>query len=438
MMKNIKAVKIASVALLLSGSGLHTNICAKDSQKTKRKPNVLLIIADDQGYADFGVFGGAADVHTPNLDNLAAMGTRFSNGYVTASISSPSRCGILTGRYQQRWGVSDYAATLPATEITIAEQLKAEGYRTCYIGKSHYGGAKKQISGIGQFWDNDVLVNKTDYSINSLTERCLDFIDRNKKHPFFLMVSFNAVHLFIHQLTKEQLEADGFKNVPDWNPTEDTYKSYLDWYVNTVKPNTPEGRKRYLIHLQELDKAVGKLIKKLKRKRILKNTLIIYLSDNGRSPRTYANNTLKGNKYILEEDGIRVPYLMVMPGTIPKGLVYKPMVSSLDIFPTIMSVIDVEMPSEIDYDGVNLIPFITNKNKKQPHEALYWTGGDKTGWAIRKGNWKLRYFGIDKKYELYNLATDISETKDLSVHEPEMLQEMKGLFFEWLKLMSDE
>lgn len=471
---------------------------SQDQDDNSKKPNVLLIVSDDQGYGDFAIYDGVNDVHTPHLDQLAENGTRFSNAYVTMSICSPSRCAILTGRHQQRWGVFNYGSSLPRKEVTLAEQLQKAGYKTGMVGKSHYGGYGGPDSpefplshgfdfffgkeggtldylrhtqkdreiysermanhlGVGPFYKNDTLVDKEGYSTDLITHQAVSFINRNRQDPFFLMVSFNEVHLFTHQLPENALDSLNLNHVSDWYPDNGTWDQYLKWYVNTVKPNTPKGRKRYLYHLNKLDQAVGKIVHRLQELKLRENTIIFYISDNGGSPRTYAiNKPLRGNKYILEEGGIRVPFVISWPGNIPEGKIYDNMVSALDIFPTLHSMLNIQMPSGRPYDGTNLMPYINGDNKGKPHESLYWTGfsmnskkpdindpqsvqarylrtfhGERSGWAIRHHNWKLRYLGQSKKLRLYNLEKDIDETNDLSEKYPQKVDSLKSRFFTW-------
>ncbi|MQY78451.1 MAG: sulfatase-like hydrolase/transferase [Bacteroidetes bacterium] len=469
------------------------------------KPNILLIVSDDQGYADFSAYGGLKEAQTPNLDRLAESGVRFTNAYVTMSICSPSRCGFLTGRYQQRWGVYNYGAKLPQNEITIAEQLKEAGYITGMVGKSHYGGyngpkaqefplnhgfdeffgreggtmdylrhTKKDTEpftpymanhlGIGPWYVNDNVVDQTGYSTDLITDRALSFIEENKKHPFFLFVSFNEVHGPTHQLPDEDLKKLGLKKFPDWEPVEGTWDEYLEWVVDTIKPETPQGRERYLYHLKRLDEAVGKIQKKLEETDLIHNTIIIFFSDNGGSPSVFTNNApLRGYKFLLEEGGIRVPFVISWPGKISSNKLYEPMISTLDIFPTIHAALEIEMPANREYDGVNLLPFLNADSASVPHETLFWTGfslrsekphfdepesalarhyrqigGDRYGWAIRHKNWKLRYFGETDKYALYDLEKDIGESENLIEQYPELADKLKNMFAEWHNQVATE
>ena len=498
-MNFLQQINVLGIFVLLPGMLSCTGYQNKTNQDAiKNKPNILLIVSDDQGYADFSAYGDLKEARTPNLDRLAESGVRFTNAYVTMSICSPSRCGFLTGRYQQRWGVYSYGAKLPGDEITIAEQLKAAGYKTGMVGKSHYGGYNGPEAsefplnhgfdeffgreggtmdylrhtvndsepftpymanhlGIGPWYDNDSLTDQQGYSTDLITDRALDFIERNRNQSFFLFLSFNEVHNFTHQIPEEDLQQMGLGKVPDWEPVEGTWDEYMEWVVDAIEPNTPQGRQRYLYHLRELDDAVGRIQKKLEETGLKENTLIIFFSDNGGSPATYSNNDpLRGHKYLLEEGGIRVPFVISWPAIFPKKAVYHPMISSLDIFPTIHAASGMEIPQDRDYDGMNLIPYITGELSSEPHDALFWTGfsleaekpvfddpaspnaryyrqigGDRHGWAIRHKNWKLRYFGETHNYALYDLENDVGELENLIEQNPEIAEKLKKMFKDW-------
>jgi len=492
-MHTIKQQLILGLSIILVSYGCQPG----KNQKQANKPNVLLIITDDQGYGDFSAYGGAADAQTPHLDNLASRGVRFTQAYVSMSVCSPSRMAMLTGRQQQRWGVYNFGARFPESEITLAEQLKAQGYQTGMVGKAHYGPVsgpgeaefptshgfnyffgkeggtmdyiRHKISdrkgfstkmanhlGVGPFWENDKQVDMEGYSTDIIRDKSLQYINEHKDKPFFLMVSFNAVHLFTHQIPDEDLKLMGIDKVPDWDPATGDWDEYLEWYVNTVRPNTPQGRERYLYHLNKLDEAIGSLTDKLKQEGLDENTIVVFASDNGGSPRTYADNMpLTGNKYILEEGGIRVPFVMSWPKHLPQGKVYEQTVSGMDIFPTLHAALNIELP-QTNIDGKNLLPYINGENSDNPHEWLFWTGfhlkgkprayddpngalarhdktyyGDETGWAVRYQNWKLRYYGRTDTYGLFDLDKDISEQHNLADQHPDLVEKMTTRFFEW-------
>jgi len=314
-------------------------------------PNVLLIVSDDQGYADMSCTGLVNDVQTPNLDKLAAGGVRFSQAYATSPICNPSRAGIITGCYQERWGTFWYGGKgiHDSTYITIPELLKKENYTTGYIGKVHYGSGdsdtlnrsfplnhgfdefygftsarkhylihqasaeaefqriKKENNKWGQslrqqpIWDNTRTTDTLAFSTELIANKACNFIKENMDNQFFLQVSFNAVHNFTHQLPEDYLESKDLNGYHDWDPgTED----YYEWYVRGRKPNNPEGREHYLGQLYFLDREIGKIMETLEELELKDNTLIIYISDNGGSTPIYANNyPLRGGKYTVYEGG---------------------------------------------------------------------------------------------------------------------------------------
>ena len=275
-------------------SSCHTS----KKQEVPPKPNIIIIVSDDQGYGDFSAYGGAPDVHTPHMDTLAKRGVRFTYAYAPSTISSISRCGLLTGRYPQRWGSFDGSnAHLPDEEITLAEQLKNHGYVTAIYGKSFYGKAngpndpnfplnhgfqefygregeiidyvrhKKRdrrrypdemadYLGVGPWYENDSLADQQGYSTDLITDRALSFIDHHQNTPFFLMVSYNAVQQFIHQMTDEQLKQERMEKVPEWMPKKKTWEDYQEWYKKIVGSNTLQGRLMYLFHLQKIDESI--------------------------------------------------------------------------------------------------------------------------------------------------------------------------------------
>lgn len=482
---------------LVAGSGLFLSCETRESPESR--PNVIVLVSDDQGYGDFSAYGGAETVDTPNLDRLAARGTRFTNAYVTAPICSPSRVALLTGRYQQRWGSYGYSSVhLPQEEITLAELLQDQGYATGIVGKAHYGSPTGPTSshfplnhgfdtfygreegtidyvrhsreaadkyppdladhmGVGPFWDDSTEVEPDGYSTDLFTERALQFIEDHRDEPFFLMLSYNEVHLFTHQLSDEHLERHDLDKVPELQAGS-TRDEYLDWYVNTVAPNTPDGRKRYLIHLNELDASVGKVLDKLEDEQLTENTLVVYLSDNGGSPRTYADNApLSGNKYTLAEGGIRVPFLISWPDHLPEGKTSDELVTSLDVVPTVAGALGVDLPADRTYDGIDLMPHLRQERAELDRSTLYWTGfkpfetsppdhpegspqallhertGDSHGWAVRDDEYKLRFLGETREFKLYNVAEDPGEHHDLSDQMPQKVSQMRKDWEQWFE-----
>ncbi|MEZ4773204.1 MAG: sulfatase-like hydrolase/transferase [Bacteroidia bacterium] len=452
----------------------------------KEIPNVLLIVVDDQGYADMSCTQLADDVQTPNIDRLAASGVRFTQAYATSPICSPSRAGIATGCYQERWGTFWYGGPgIHRQEFpTIAELLAGKGYRTGYIGKVHYGNAdadtsnrsfplnhgfeyffghtsarkhyfnhhdqleaafqlvKKTYEKDGQslnqqaMWENFRKVDTVAFSTELLGKKAVEYLQKHKSEKFFLQLSFNAVHNFTHQLPHEYLTEKGLRGYHDWDPsTED----YYEWYQAGRKPNNPEGRAQYLGQLYYLDREVGRVMDYLKESGLDKNTLVIYISDNGGSTPIYANNTpLRGSKYVLYEGGIRVPMIISWPGNFLRGAVNDQVVSSMDILPTICKAVEIPVPQVVD--GRDMTALLSGFSTQNTHDTLFWDTGVET--AVRAGKWKLRSATKDNhaKYEmvelelgefLYNLEKDPGETENLIAIYPEVYQKLKAAHIRW-------
>ncbi len=407
------------------------------------KPNVIVIVGDDMGYADIGVHG-CKDIPTPNIDALAKAGTRFTSGYVSGPYCSPTRAGLLTGRYQTRFGHEFNGAGadvgLPLTQTTLADRLKAVGYATALVGKWHLGAADKfhpQKRGFDEFFGflggahayfpekgkaGTILrgtkdANETEYLTDALAREAVGFVDRNKAKPFFLYLAFNAVHTPMHA-------------------TDERLKKFAD-----IKDNP---RRTYAAMMGAMDEAIGKLLAKLKDEKLDENTLVFFFSDNGgpvmqgTSINGSVNTPLRGSKRTTLEGGIRVPFFVTWPGKIPAGKVYDAPVIQLDILPTALSAAGVESKAEWNLDGVNLLPHLRGPTPKDPHDLLYWRFGQQM--AVRKGPWKLvKYEAVadggkgTSPTRLYNLADDIGEKTDLSAKNPETVQELQAAWDEWNK-----
>jgi len=418
---------------------------------TAKQPNVLVIFADDLGYADIGVQGGK-DVPTPNIDALAASGVRCTNGYVSAPYCSPSRAGFLTGRYQTHFGhefnphVGDEKTLgLPLTEKTIADHLRAAGYATGLIGKWHQGfneAHHPQSRGFDDYFGflvggHNYLLHKDaepefgsahshnmiyrsrelqkldGYTTDLFTDEALGFMDRHRDKPWFLYLAYNAVHTPLE--IKESLKARIPASVTD------------------------EDRRGYLSLLLGLDDNLGRVVEHLKKTGIDKDTLIFFVSDNGGSGHkpyfaynTGVNKPLRGDKGQTLEGGIHVPFFVVWPGKLPAGKVYEQPVITLDILPTALAVANSKTDAPLD--GVNLFPFLTGENTTAPHDMLFWRFSPQK--AVRKGKWKLvdwRDFDAKKQsgWQLYDLEADIGEDHDLSAQHPEIVAELSKAWDKW-------
>ena len=431
-------IRVLQLALLLALA----IVVATQSLAADSKPNILIIVGDDMGYADIGVHG-CKDIPTPHIDGFAAAGVRCTNGYVSAPYCSPTRAGLLTGRYQTHFGhefnpdTANKGIGLPLSETTIADRFKEAGYVTGWVGKWHLGSAPKYIphsrgfeecfgflgGAHGYFPDakppmlrDNKPIEEKEYLTDAFGREATAFIDRHADNPFFLYLAFNAVHTPMNA-TDERLEK--FKDIKD------------------------ENRRTYAGMMSALDDNIGKVLDKLREKKLEDNTLVFFFSDNGgpTMPGTAINasrNTpLRGSKRTTLEGGIRVPFMVRWPNHVPAGRVYDKPVIQLDVLPTALAAAGVELPASAHADGVNLVPYLNGKNDDKPHSTLYWRFGEQM--AIRQGDWKLvRYDpvmdgmkGKATKAKLYNLASDIGESKDLIRSEPEKAKALQADWDEW-------
>ena len=414
---------------------------ASGELKTANKPNIIVIVADDLGYADLGV-QGCQDFPTPHLDSLAQGGVRCTDGYVSCPVCGPTRAGILTGRYQQRFGF-EYNPSfgpkngLPQTETTIGDLLKTSGYVTGAIGKWHLGkmpafhplkcGFNEFFGFVGggrsyfprdvpiedpwirRFTPDDPLVrgrtqvDDPEYLTDAFGEEAVSFIERHKQTPFFLYVAFNAVH------------------VPLQAP---------ERYLDRVSKIENKARRTYAAMMQSMDDAVGEITRKLQEEQLDRSTLIFFLSDNGGHPFANAarNHPLRGQKSTVFEGGIRVPFFVKWTSRLPAGETYSHPVISLDILPTALAAAGIEAPNGLQLDGVNLLPHLMGTNERIPHKTLYWRYGLHR--AIRHGKWKLTT-PANQPASLYDLSVDIAESQDLSKQQPGVVRELRQLYNEW-------
>ncbi len=402
----------------------------------KRPPNIVLILADDLGYADTGVHGSKT-IPTPHIDALAAGGVRFSDAYVTAASCSPSRAGLISGRYQQRFGfefnTSGAAIThrtsrgLDPAVVTLADIFQQSGYATGMFGKWHLGTRTyfhPLRRGFDEFFgflagghsffpvENEPIfstvmrgrtpLTEPEYLTDAFARETVKFIRAHKREPFFVYVALNAVH----------------------TPLEAT-----DEYLNRFPNETNKRQQAYNAMTSALDDAVGRIVDALGDVGLDDNTLIIFLNDNGGPIYTQvqSNEPLRFGKLFLFEGGIRVPMILNWPGVLKPGAVYREPVSSLDILPTACAAAGIDLPAEIKPDGVDLLPYLSGKSASSPHEALFWSNGPNR--AVRMTNWKL-IVASDHKF-LFNLDKDIGETDNVARQNPEVVRKLQTALREW-------
>jgi len=460
----------------------------------RSRPNILIIVTDDQGYADLSAYSHAAeDVRTPQMDRLASEGVLLTQAYVSAPVCSPSRAGWNTGLYQQRWGHVSWGAPLPGGARTLAEYLKAAGYVTGKVGKSDFGAhyhrqdtreyplnhGYDQFLGFSShahdYWllSEEIEKHTPDphgssaalgplfenrgrreydegYLTTIFTDSAIDFLQRHRSEPFFLTVAYNSVHHLIHEVPESYLRRFGVKPIPNYDPaTMGKYRTYYNTYNELGPIGDDQMRRYYLANLACLDDQVGRLLDSLDNLGLAENTLVLFFADNGGSPLTGANNRpLRGSKYILFEGGIRVPMMARWPGRLPAGKTYPHRVSTLDILPTCLEASGVALPADTRLDGSSaLAALASGQPAPSSSRPLFWRFGKH--WAVREGDWKLVHTadythrkptsqirqgprtGMARR--LFNLKTDPAEQKDVSDGHPDVVRRLQRLYDEWAK-----
>ncbi|MBS1827252.1 MAG: sulfatase-like hydrolase/transferase [Acidobacteria bacterium] len=419
-----------------------------------RKPNIVLIVADDLGYAGVGCYGNQ-QIKTPNIDRLASEGMRFTDFVVSWPACTPSRSSILTGRYPQRNGLYDmirnnevnwkyqyteetYAVSPEMTigmdtrEVTIGQALKQAGYTTGVIGKWDGGRAKRFLPlqrgfdfyygfantgidyytheryGVASMFRGNERIKEQGHATDLFLREALAFLKQNRTRPFFLYLPFNAPH--------------GASTFHKDDPQEEP--KYMERYKHL-----PKGIAQTAAWTTHLDDAVGAIMAELKAIGQDENTLVIFSSDNGGTGAAY-NGPLRGKKAQMYEGGIRVPMIARWPGRIAKGAVNNDFVSSLEYFPTFLAVTGAPAPRGVKLDGFNLLSVLEGKAKSQRTDFCWQRQGDK---AARSGNWK--WVDSEDGGGLFDLSTDLGEKHDLSKDKPEIYAKMKAKWEAWRKEM---
>lgn len=470
--------------------------CGNDKTQENQKPNILLIVVDDLGYADFSPFENhSPNTSTPNIQRIADAGITFTQAYTTAPVCSPSRAGLNTGKYQFRWDdKASWNPGLPDSVKTIAEYLKDAGYATARIGKSDFGGkyfkfdvreyplnhGYEHFLGFSAHAHDYWLTSKEaaertpdpngtsahlgplmydksyksypdeEYLTDIFTDEAIKYMDERRDKPFFLTLSYNAVHHIIHEVPQKYLdkyevapihnyEADSMETFGKLKPG--SYSAYYEKYTRIGAISSENMRKFYLANLNSLDDNIGKLLDAMKNKGLDENTVIVFISDNGGSPITGANNApLSAGKYSLWEGGIRVPMLLRWTGKAQAGKVENKYVSACDILPTIAEAAGIELKDPTS-DGRSLLQ--PNNNR-----LLVWRWHNK--WAVRKGKWKLtntneswgkgepshlyiKPISNDASIKLFDLDADPSERHNLAEANPDILQQLKTEYDNWVR-----
>jgi len=429
-MKNWIALAILASALCAAGA---------DAQ-----PNVVILFADDLGYADVG-YHGSPDMVTPHIDSIAKNGVQFSAGYVTAPVCGPSRAGLRTGIYQNRFGAEDnpgpYKARedvkigIPTEMRTMSERMKELGYMTGMVGKSHTGNGREfhpNSSGYDEFFgfingaSNYLLdrhpnqphnplmrqrerVNETEYLTDVFGREAVAFIDRHHERPFFLYVPFNAIH--------GPMQA-------------------ADHDLAMCRHIEDEKRRLAVAMNFNLDQNVGRILTALRKHGIEENTLVFFLSDNGGKPKGNGslNTPLRGQKGQLWDGGIRVPFCMQWPAQVNGGQKLDFPVISMDLLPTAVDAAGGKV--EEGLDGVSLVPFVTGRKSAPGNRYLYWRFN--RGWAIRDSQWKLIGERGWKQPQLFRVADDVSESEDLFAKRPKIAKRLQDAYDAWDATLMDK
>lgn len=427
------------------------SLCLFSQARKKERPNVIIILTDDQGTIDLNTYG-AKDLVTPNMDKLVNSGVKFTQFY-GAPICSPSRAGLLTGKTPQRAGVPgnvgsmDIKSGMPTNQYTIAEMFKDAGYKTAHIGKWHLGSApEKQPNGQGFdysfghlvgcidnyshffYWEDsnrhDLYRNGKEvfypgeFFPNLMLQNASEFIYENKDKPFFIYYAMNAPH-YPYQGTKK----------------------WLDYYQ---KKGVKYPRDLYAAFLSTMDDNIGHLISKLEELDLRKNTIIVFQADNGYSTETRAHSgggdsgVFRGSKFSLFEGGIRVPAAISWPEKIKSKEIREQLAVNADWMPTLAELCKINLDVK-NLDGKSLVSVINDKNKKTQHSEFCWKNGNH--WAARKGDWKLlgnpmiagEKFPLKDSLFLVNLSKDLGEQVNVANLYPKKVNELKEQYSKWLK-----
>lgn len=400
-----------------------------------QKSNIIIILADDLGYGDVGCFG-STKVKTPHIDALAADGIRFTDFHSNGAVCSPTRAALLTGRYQQRTGIVGVVtaaghrhAGMDLDETTFAEMLQTGGYKTALFGKWHLGyrpeynpirqgfdqfigfvagnvdyQAHLDQTGIEDWWKQDKLTPEVGYSTDLITDHGVEFIQRNQESPFLLYLAHAAPH-YPYQGRQEP-------------------QFYTRKKGKTKKPFRPGV---YEEMIEVMDEGVGRIRHAVDNANLSENTLIIFFSDNGPS-RPGSSGRLRGKKGSIWEGGHRVPAVAYWPGKIAAGTVSHETVMGADLLPTMAAIAGALLPEDVQLDGVSLLPHLTQRKELAPR-PVFW--GIKNRLAIRRGHYKLITTTNFSKPTLYNLQTDISESRDIAEQHPKLVQELLQLLRHW-------
>lgn len=496
-MKRLLTLALAAAAAAAVATCAASALAAEPATAARSsRPNILVIVSDDQGYGDCSALPHhASDIHTPHIDSIARDGALFTNGYVSAPVCSPSRTGLISGRYQQRFNKeAGWRNALPERATTIAEHLHDLGYATMMIGKNDFGlhlpskedrrypmnhGYDHLVGFDTHAHDYFLLTRDIEqrairphegpsanvgpldadrttkdfpdgYTTDIFTDAAIDFakasVERHK--PFFVYLAYNNVHDLVEQSPQKYLDKYHLKPIPLYDPS---MGSYLDYYhrYNTIGSYVDETlmRKYYLANIDSLDDHVGQVLGALEKMGVADNTLVVFMSDNGASVNSGGNSSpLRGSKSTMFEGGIRVPLILKWPGKVKPGQTIDDPAISLDLLPTFVEAAGGQIKPAEQIDGVSLLPRVEDRDDESlSGRTLYWKFQKQ--WAVRRGDWKLVHARqaegkhgtvswllrgpVSKEPQLFNLKTDPAEQHDLAGDHPEIVKALTDSYKQW-------
>ena len=410
------------------------------------RPNVVLIMTDDAGYADLGSYG-ATDVRTPHLDRLAREGVRFTDFYANAPSCTPTRAGLITGRYQQRVKLeyplgmqrpADYDRGLPVTGRSLPQLMKNAGYATALIGKWHLGWKPEYSPGRHGFeyffgfksgfidfythtspdspthddlFENDSAITVAGYMTDLITDRTVRYIERNARRPFFIDVAYNAPHWPYQVPDRPSVARDSARHL---GPFDDSTSTRAD----------------YVAMMERVDQGVGRILDALDRAGLRGNTIVIFTNDNG-GEWLSRNGPLFQNKMSVWEGGIRVPAIIRWPGRIPANTVTHQVGITMDLTASILAAAHAPVPADAKLDGINLFPILEGRDSPQERTLFWRAHPGRQQRAVRSGDWKL--IADMGRPLLYNLKNDIGERHNVVAEQPAVARRLRDLLVAWEK-----
>ena len=442
-------IRILTIAFVVASAASETVA----QVQTAARPNVVLILMDDLGYGDIGSYG-VKDAKTPNLDRLAREGVRLTDAYANAPNCSPTRAGLISGQYQQRYGIEwplgsvpgDTARGLPATGATLPALLKKNGYATGLIGKWHLGFkpefgpnahgfdeffgflsaavgyySHRRGEGTPDLYENTTRVEVPGYLTDEITRRAVRFVDRHATAPFFLEVAYNAVHWPF--------------DVPDLPPSA-RHEVHQPDEVGGLRlyqgpaAEVPATRADYVRMLERADRGIGEILAALDRAGLTRNTLVIFTSDNG-GEWLSRNAPLRNRKHTLWEGGVRVPFILRWPGRLPANKRSAQVAMTMDLTASILAASGAAIPAGHKLDGLDLLPSLSGRSPVVEREIFWRIKRPFDQRAVRSGRWKLVQEG--RNFFLFDITADPGERNDLTAGHPEIVRKLNRALASWEK-----